>query len=163
MSSPRALTSCNWPAASGTSWGATWSLVTNDILSVFQDLPSARGGGGEGAGAGGGKSSPTPGPDAHHHATGGIMAAMSSDLDGFTTKLNAILQADLTHAAAAAGPLEVSGRAQPCLWPCYSRAGWAGWVRIVRKAPPVPNPYHTHAPATVPQFAGVQPRCCTRV
>lgn len=34
------------------------------------------------------------------------MAAMS-DLDGFSTKLNAILQADLTQAAMAAGPLEV--------------------------------------------------------
>lgn len=63
-----------------------------------QDLPA--GGRGDSKGA-----SPGAGAEAHHHA-GAVMAAMSSDLDGFTTKLNAILQADLTHAAAAAGPLE---------------------------------------------------------
>ena len=39
-----------------------------------------------------------------HHPTAGLMTAMS-DLDGFTAKLNAILQADLTAAALAAGPL----------------------------------------------------------
>ena len=39
------------------------------------------------------------------HPTGGLMAAMS-DLDGFAAKLNAILQADLTAAAMAAGPLD---------------------------------------------------------
>lgn len=33
----------------------------------------------------------------HAAAAGSIVAAMS-DLDGFTAKLNAILQADLTHA-----------------------------------------------------------------
>ena len=38
------------------------------------------------------------------HPTGGLMAAMS-DLDGFATKLNAILQADLRAAAVAAGPI----------------------------------------------------------
>lgn len=50
------------------------------------------------------------------------MAAMSSDLDGFTTKLNAILQADLTHAAAAAGPLEAS---RGCLG--FQGVGLGGW------------------------------------
>lgn len=40
------------------------------------------------------------------HPTGGLMAAMS-DLDGFAAKLNAILQADLTAAAMAAGPLDL--------------------------------------------------------
>ena len=39
------------------------------------------------------------------HPTGGLMAAMS-DLDGFATKLNAILQADLRAAAVAAGPIQ---------------------------------------------------------
>jgi hypothetical protein len=43
----------------------------------------------------------------HAAAAGNIVAAMS-DLDGFTAKLSAILQADLTHAALAAGPLEVA-------------------------------------------------------
>ncbi len=38
------------------------------------------------------------------HPTGGLMAAMS-DLDGFATKLHAILQADLRAAAVAAGPI----------------------------------------------------------
>jgi hypothetical protein len=40
------------------------------------------------------------------HPTAGLMTAMS-DLDGFAAKLNAILQADLTAAALAAGPLEI--------------------------------------------------------
>ena len=37
----------------------------------------------------------------HAAAAGNIVAAMS-DLDGFTAKLSAILQADLTHAGAPA-------------------------------------------------------------
>ena len=49
----------------------------------------------------------------HVAAAGNIVAAMS-DLDGFTNKLNAILQADLTHAgvgAAAASALLLPSRA----------------------------------------------------
>jgi hypothetical protein len=39
---------------------------------------------------------------------GGGLAPGGGDLDGFASKLNAILAADLTHAALAAGPLEVA-------------------------------------------------------
>jgi hypothetical protein len=53
------------------------------------------GGGGRGIGDGGRR----------HAAGGGVVAAMA-DLDGFGAKLNAILQADLTAAAMAAGPLD---------------------------------------------------------
>ena len=45
----------------------------------------------------------------HAAAAGGIVAALS-DLDGFTAKLNAILQADLTHAGGCPG-----------LWRCVFR------------------------------------------
>ena len=61
----------------------------------------------------------------HAAAAGNILAAMS-DLDGFTAKLNAILQADLTHAALAAGPLEVAPNLMQQLGSVLAVEGGAG-------------------------------------
>lgn len=46
---------------------------------------------------------PTPTPAEMHAAAAGNIVAAMSDLDGFTAKLSAILQADLTHAGAHPG------------------------------------------------------------
>lgn len=55
----------------------------------------------------------------HAAAAGNIVAAMS-DLDGFTAKLSAILQADLTHAGAPAPGRTLT---QCCAWPArFSRS-----------------------------------------
>ena len=91
-------------------------LATPPPAAHAQDLPAR----------GDGKAS--PGAAEPPHPAAGIIAAMSSDLDGFTTKLNAILQADLTHAAAAAGPLEVSLCAFPCLRACLLARSLACWL-----------------------------------
>ena len=57
------------------------------------------------------------------HPTAGLMTAMA-DLDGFAAKLDAILQADLTAAAMAAGPLEVPPLAA-VLGPLHGGEPWA--------------------------------------
>lgn len=65
----------------------------------------------------------------HAAAAGGIVAALS-DLDGFTAKLNAILQADLTHAGARLGWPELGWAGLGCI-----RQGLGRWRCAAGRAP----------------------------